>query len=745
VAVVEIGRDGARVDGTFGMYSELKQRARSFEVISAFKPWQPTMTGEEQPERFSGQRVTASYFRALGVSPLLGRDFTAEDDRPAALEVVILSDRLWRRRFNADRTIPGRDVVLDGRAVRVIGVMPPSFENVLAQSAELWAPLQYDIAEGRAWGHHLRAVARLRPGVTTTSATREVNAIGSAVLAELRPETYGAAVQLHTPSLHDEVTRGVEPALLVILAAVLLVLIIACVNVTNMLLARGVRRRDEFALRAALGAGRRRLIQQLLTESLLLAAVGGLAGMAVAALGIRAFVTLAPPGLPRVEAIRFDPAVFAFGLALTTVVGLVFGLMPAMQASRSELQPALQRASPRTAGGQRRVRSALVAAEVAIALVLLVASGLLLRSLHRLFAVERGFDAARMLTMQIHTSGERFTRDSATYRFFAEALDKVRSLPGVATAALTSQLPLSGDADLYGVHFDPKPAGDAGEVQGTFRYGVSPGYVEAMGIPLRRGRSLTTYDVAGAPLAVLISESMAGRRLPGVDPIGKQLRIGPADGPLYTIVGVVGDVRQVSLSLNAADAVYMTAAQWRFADNTMSLVVRARDDAAALTAAVRQAVWSVDRDQPIVRVATMDDLLADSTSEVRFALLVFEAFAIAALVLAAAGIYGVISGSVAERTREIGVRSALGASRGDILTLVVNQGLVLTVIGVTIGLALAVGTSRVMGALLFGVSPLDAVTYVVVIALLFAVSVVASAVPAWRAARIDPVTTLRAG
>jgi putative ABC transport system permease protein len=345
--------------------------------------------------------------------------------------------------------------------------------------------------------------------------------------------------------------------------------------------------------------------------------------------------------------------------------------------------------------------------------------------------------------MQVQTSGHRFDEDSTTYRFFEEALEAARQVPGVMAAALTSQLPLSGDEDIYGVHFEASPSQRAEEDHGAFRYAVTPGYMETMRIPLRQGRTLEQHDRSGAPLVALINESYARREFPGIDPIGKRLRIGPMDGPLYTIVGVVGDVRQMSLAISQSDAVYTTPSQWRFADNAMSLVIRTRGDPTALVPAIRQAVWAVDKDQPIVRVATMDDLVAASAAERRFALILVEAFALAALVLAAAGIYGVLSGRVAERTREIGVRSALGASRGNILTLVVGQGMTLTGLGVSIGLAGAALASEVMVAMLFGVSHLDPVTYLGAIALLGAVAVIACGVPAWRAAQVDPASTLR--
>jgi putative ABC transport system permease protein len=543
-------------------------------------------------------------------------------------------------------------------------------------------------------------------------------------------------------ALQDDIAGGIKPALLAVLAGVALVLVIACVNITNLLLARDVRRRGEFALRGALGAGRSRLMRQLLAESVLLTALGGLFGVAVAAFGVRALVAFSPPSLPRAQAIGIDNEVFLFAFAITTLLGLALGVGPALQASLSEPHGTLQIGARPNVGGHHRARSLLVIAEVALALMLLVVSGLLLRSLDRLFAVNAGFDPAGVLTLQVQAAGRRFRDSETTFRFFEQVLEAVRQVPGVTTAAMTSQLPVSGDRDAYGVRFDPAPPEDPGELRGSFRYAVSPGYLETMRIPLVKGRTLDGRDRAGAPRVALISESMARRRLPGLDPIGRRLTIG--SGPLHTVVGVVGDVRQMSLAINEPDAVYTTATQWRFADRVMSIVVRTQGDPAALAPAIRQAIWSIDKDQPIVRVATMADLLAASAADRRFALVLFEVFALVALVLAAAGIYAVLAAQVAERTREIGVRSALGASRGSILGLVLGQGLRLTAMGIALGLAGAVAASQAIRTLLFGVGRLDPVTYVIVVSMLAAVSMMACALPAWRALRVDPVTTLRA-
>jgi putative ABC transport system permease protein len=739
----EVRSDGSRADGTFGMYRGLVERTRSFAEIAVFKTWQPVLTRQDEPERLNGQRVSARYFQVLGVSPILGRPFDTSDDRVSGPNVIVLSDVLWRRRFGGDPTIIGRHLTLDGSSHLVIGIMPRDFENVLAPSAELWAPMQYGMSEGRAWGHHLQTVGRLRPGLSLDQASAELNRLGQAVLDEQHPETYRGGLQFLATSLQDDITRDVKPTLLVTFGAVLLVLVIAGANVTNLLLVRAVDRRDEFTLRAALGAPRRRLVRQLLTESLLLAMSGGVAGVAVALLGVRVLVALSPPNLPRADAIGIDTTVLAFGLGLVTLIGVAIGAIPALQTPGSDPNASVPRAALRTTRRQRAMRRALVVAEVSLALVLLTSSGLLWRSLDRLLAVSVGFDAADLLTLQVQTSAS--LRDqAATLNFFAQSLTAVRNVPGVTAAALTSQLPLSGDVDLYGLHVDPPSADDPGEIQGTFRYSVSPGYFQTMRIPLRRGRLFDERDREDAPRVALISESLASRRFQGRDPIGQRVRIGPIDGPLYTVIGVVGDVKQKSLALNESDAVYTPEAQWRFADAAMSLVVRTHGNAAALVPAIRQAIWSVDRNQPIVRVTMMDGLVAGTVAGRRFALILLQAFAVTALLLTAAGLYGVLAGSVAERTREIGVRSALGASRRSILGLVLREGMVLTGFGIALGLAGALAASQALVTLLFGISPLDPLTYAGVIALMLAVSVVACVTPAWRAVRLDPAITLRA-
>jgi putative ABC transport system permease protein len=748
VSLWDFANDGSPLAVTFGNYRELAERSRSLEELSVFRTWQPTMIGVDQPERLEGQRVTASYFRVLGVAPAIGQEFQESDDNPNGPRIAIISDSLWKRRFSSDQAIIGREITLDANPYTVVGVMPSNFESVLAPSADIWAPLQYDkllLPDSREWGHHLKMIGRLRAGVSIDLARQEISSIGQAPIPEFPRPGHSALQQgLIVRSLQDDVTGKVKPALLAVLGAVVLVLAIACVNVTNLLLARAAQRRGEFAVRAALGAMRTRLVRQLLTESLLLAILGGAMGMVVALAGVRGVVALSPPGLPRLNAIQLDGAVFGFALAVTTVVGIVVGLSPAWYVARGELQVELQQSSRRTAGGSHFTRRALVVAEVGFALMLLVNAGLLLRSLQQLFAIHPGFDSSHLLTMNVQTSGRRFDQ-AATNRFFADALEAVRKVPGVNQAAFTSQLPLSGDGDDgYGVHFESSPTGNPEADNGALRYAVSPGYVEAMGIPLRGGRLLDEHDTSNAPHAVLISESLANSKFPGQDPIGQRLRIGPNDSPWNTVVGVVGNVRQSSLVESLTDAVYITNEQWSmFDDSARWLVVRSGGDAASLATAVKQAVWSVDKDQPILRIATMDTLLAKSAGQRRFAMILFEVFGAIALVLAGTGIYGVLSGSVTERVREIGIRAALGASPARILALVLRQGITLTFVGIVIGVSGAAAASRALISLLFGVSSLDPVTYIGVVVLLFAVSILACWIPAWRAAKVDPAITLR--
>jgi putative ABC transport system permease protein len=750
--------DGARSRLAFGNWRELTERNHSFEALAAYEAWQPVMVGGAQPERLNGQSVSASYLRVLDVAPWLGRDFLSAEDRYRGPKVAIVSYRLWQRRFGGDRSLVGRAVTLNDDRYTVIGVMPANFENVLSPQADIWTPLDYNTQglatdfDSAEWGNHLYLVGRVRPGVSREAALRDLDTIAADPVSQYkRPQWAAMQRGLIVDALQADITREVRPALLAVMGAVILVLLMAGVNVTNLQLARGAQRQGEFAMRVTLGAGRMRVARQLITESLLLAGLGGAVGMGIAIAGMRVLVALSPPGLPRIDAIHFSGAAFFFALAVSTLVGVVAGLVPALQASREELRANAHRNTARTTRSESWTRRTLVVTEVALALMLLTGAGLLLRSMQRLLAVDPGFDPSHLLTIQINTSGHKFEDTAAApeagsralKQFFEQALDAVRRVPGVRAAGLTTNLPLTDDAVIYGnygAHFENDPPQGGTDV---FRYVVSPDYCEAMDISLRGGRLLGEEDSADAPPAVLISESLAKSQFPGQSAIGKRVHVGPMNRPWFTVVGVVGDVKQNSLAADEPNAVYLTEAQSWFADDTMSMVMRTRGNAAALTPEVENAIWSVDKDQALVRVATMDDLLKTGEATRRFVLILFEAFALVALALAATGIYGVLSGSVAERTREIGVRAALGASRGNILGLVLRQGMKMAAVGAALGLCAAVASSQALASLLFGVSRLDPLTYLTVTALLLAVAGGACVVPAARAVAVDPVEALR--
>ena len=750
VTVTDVGGNGAPADPTFGTYEEIASRARSFESISATDTWRPSLTGTNEPERLEARRVSASFFHTIGVLPAVGRTFDASEDVPNGARAAILSDRLVRRRFAGETAIVGTSILLDGEPYRVVGVMPARFVDVTAPSTDVWAPLQaqpHAVPASREWGHHYRIVARLRRDVTLARARAELSSIAATVIPEFpRVPWAGLENGLAVRGLQEDITASARPALLAIATAALVLLAIASVNVANLLLARSARRRGEFAVRTALGAAGTRLVRQLLTESVILAAIGGALGFVVARIGVGAFVAFSPPGLPRAEDIRVDGAAFAFGLVVTTLVGVFVGLLPAVAASRADVRAGIQSATRNATGRRNVVRGALVVSEVALALVLLVGATLLLRSLDRLFSVAPGIQPARLLTMQVVDAGGARRTDGERVQFYDQALNAVRGVPGVTAAALTSQLPLSGDLDAYGYQFEAFPDRTFGQDGAAMRYAVTADYFRTMGIPIVKGRYLAEADRADAPESFVISESLARMVFGAGDPIGQHVRFGPeSDGarPWGTIVGVVGDVKQESLIASNTAAFYVPIAQWRWVDGVQSLVVRASGDAAALTPAIKRAVWQVDRNKPITRVATMEQLIERTASERRFASLIYETFAIAALLLAAVGLYGVISGRVAERTREIGIRAALGATRREIVRGVLANGLSLTMAGVAIGAAVALAASRLLESLLFGISRSDPLTYVGVATLLAGVAALACWAPARRAAGVDPVITLR--
>jgi len=746
VMVSDVDNAGGPLDVTYGNFVELRARVRAFDKLAVSNAWQPTVTGASEPQRLVGQAVSAQYFDVLGVHPVVGRSFVAADDQPNGPREVILSDGLWRRRFGADRSIVGRAVTLDGLPYVVLGIMPPSFDNVLVPDAEIWSPLQYETSFGpdsREWGHHLKMVGRLRPGATRQTAAREILRVAHTPVAEFARVPWSQMKQgLTVHSLQDDVVGPVRPALLAVAGGVLLLLLMVMVNVTNLLLARGAQRRGELAMRAALGAGRMRIVRQLLTETVMLALIGGAFGLLVAEAGVHALVALSPAGVPRLSAVGLDGRAFAFAIGVSTLVGLVVGLVPALQGARGDLRASLHESTRRAVGGHQGARRALVVTEMALSLMLLTCAGLLLRSVHTVFAVPPGFDPTNVLTMQIQTAGPRLADDSTRAHYFENVLDAVRQLPGVQDAAFTSLLPLAGGMDSYGVHLVGSQSANDTQDGAATRYAVTADYLRLMRIPLLRGRLLDRGDATGQPVAAVVSETFA-KELSASNPIGQRFQFGPASASESVVVGVVGNVKQQSLLSTDMNAVYLLDTRWAWLDRALWLVIRTSGNPSALSAPVKNAIWAIDRNQPIVHLSTMQDLVTRSESDRRFALIIFEAFAIAALALAAVGIYGVLSGGVTERMRELGVRSALGASGGEILRLILGQGMMLSCIGVVLGLVGASFASRALASLLFGVSRLDPVTYAGGVALLLVIAAAACWFPARRAARVDPAITLR--
>ena len=744
VTLSERNKEGGEAGTGYATFVDVKQSARSFEAIAVTSSWQPTLQGSGAPERLNGQRVSGDFLSVLGVAPALGRDFSAAENIRGQHRVTLLSHDLWRRRFGADPGVIGRQVTFDGIAYTVVGVMPKGFENLLSPTTQLWAPLGYEVS--LPWAcrtcHHLGELARLKRGVTPEAARRELDVISARLVAE-HPTEYAAPGMLVIP-LQERLTREVRPALLAVLSAVTLVLLIACANVSALLLGRALQRQGEFAIRGALGAGRARVVRQLLTESVLLSLLGGFAGLGLAWAGVRGLAALGPASLPRLQAIGIDGSVLGFTALLSLGAGLAFGLVPAFATARPDLFSALRPGGRQTRHrSHRRARGVLVAGEIAMALMLLIGAGLLLRSLEKLLAVDPGFEPKHLLTLEVQTTGTRYNEDAPVWAFFERALAAVRAVPGVEVAGWTSQLPLGGNFDQWGVQIEGKLLTNPEQAPSADRYAVSPEYLQAMRIPLLRGRAITGQDGADAPPVALINATFARLGWSGAEPLGQRVQVGGPDKPWRTVVGIVGDVRHTGLDEQQAPQIYLPEAQWQFADAAMVLAARTRGDPEAMAGAVQAAIHSVDPTLPILNVAAMEAVLSATAQQRRFAFVLFQAFALVALLLAAAGIYGVLSGSVTERTREIGIRAALGASRRGLLGLVLRQGLRLIVPGLAVGAAGALALTRLLQKLLFGVGPQDPLTFAAVAAVLSLVGVFACWAPAWRATRVSPLQALR--
>jgi putative ABC transport system permease protein len=725
-------------------FIDWKNQNQSFAAMGGLANFSPILTGNGEPERLTGAVVTEGFFATLGVSPQLGRAFTPDEDRPGNQFVVVLSHGLWQRRFGGNPQITGQKIMLNGNPYLVVGVMPPGFTHPqpgMRLPVEVWAPLGRDPATMGRRGDFLGVVARLKPGVVIEQARAEMNAL-MARLEKQYPETNRGWGVIVLPLL-ERFVGELRPTLYLLLAAVGFLLLIACANVANLLLVRATVRQREVAIRAALGAGRRRIVWQLLTESWLLSATGGAAGLLLAKWGMDALIAISPATIPRLGEVNFDWRVLVVTFGVSLVTGIAFGLLPALQAANPHLSEALKeggRGSADTVRG-KRVRRALVVAEVALALALLIGAGLMLRSFVRLRNIDPGYNVENVLTVGLSLPAARYKDRPQVVAFYEQILGQVATMPGAQSAGLVDALPLAG-GDYLSFLIEGRALSPADLEPDAEHRVVSPGYFKAMGIPLIRGRLLSERDHAQAPFATVINETMARRYFPNEDPLGKRINLGDQQTePWRTIVGVVGDVRNEGL--NAEPNPQMYAPFTQVPSRSLSLIMRGTGDAAGLIGGIRSMVAGLDRDLPLYNVRTMKQMLAESRARERVGLLLIVTFAGLALLLAGVGIYGVLAYSVTQRTREIGLRLALGASRRDVIRLIVGQGMNLVLVGVGVGLLAAFALTRLMKGLLYEVTATDPLTFIGVSVLLISVGLLACWIPACRATRVDPIITLR--
>jgi predicted permease len=721
-------------------FLEWKRQSRALEDMTAAHPWSPVLTGHGQPEAIPALKATPGLFGLLRAEAALGQvwESRAEED------VVVLSDRLWQRRFGADPHIVGQALTLDGKPYVVAGVMPPAFQfpPFWMVGAEMWTPLRLTAQDETNSDRFLRVFARLRPGAGLEQARSEMDLVGRR-LAETGPEDHAGA-EVNVEALQEPVVSQVRPALLALLGAVAFVLLIAGANVTSLLMARGLGREKEVVLRAALGAGRLRILGLLLTETMALSLLGGLLGLGLAGLGIEALRVVGPRDLPRLDEIRLDGRVVGFGLLLSLATGFVSGLAPAVRALRSDLTSALKRGERMTGAARHPLHDALVVAQFALAVVLLVGAGLLTKSFLRLLHPDPGFRTERLLTMSIALSGSPFAEPAQQPVFFEEVLGAARRVPGVIDVALVNHLPIAGDT--WGTRFSVEGrAAEHDPPAATFRV-ASPGYLETMGIPLLSGRPFTAEDQPESPRAVLVNETLARHYWPGKEAAGQRIREGGPEStePWLTVVGVVGDTRQSSLTEPIRAEIVFPYAQNPVAwFKATTLVIHTQSDPWSVAEAVKRQIGAIAPDLPLAQVQSMKQVLSQAVSQERFAALLLGGFALIAVVLAAIGMYGVMAYVVRARTREIGIRMALGARAGAVFARVVGRGLLLSGTGAGLGLLGAFAATRVLSAWLFGVSPTDPAVFAGVLLVLLFVSGLASALPARRAAHVDPLVALR--
>ncbi len=742
-------QQGVRGTGwSYANFAELREQNSVFSEMTGSQHHQLTLTGRDEPSVVNTSVVTAELFSAFGEKPLAGRVFFSDDGKPGAPPVVILSENLWRGSFGADPSLIGSSINLDKRSYTVIGIMPSAFRfPQLTESEQLWIPLVQDPLFGswmeRRGGHWLQVTGRLKPGVSVTQAQTELDGIGARLAKTFPAENNGWAIRM--VPLQEMIVENAKTPLLVLLGAVGLVLLIACANIANLLLTRATSRAREIAVRTALGAGRARIVRQLLSETAVLGLLGGVTGIALAYWGVQGLSSLLPSSLPRVNAIRVDNLVMGFALLLSAIVSCAFGLAPALFAANSDLQSSLREGGGRSGESRkrRRARSFLAAGEIALAMVLLVAAGLLLRSFSKLTSVSPGFDVRHIVKADISLPQFQYSTPQQWTAFSDELLARIQAEPGLQDSAVAVPRPIADGCVNLAFDIVGTPPLSAGASRTASYVSVSPDYFRVMGIPLLSGRFFDRRDILSSPRVTLISKTMARLYFPNQDPLGKQLIFGfpPGSGAIREIVGIVGDVRDVSLGEDPGPMMYVPYAQAPFWG--ANVVVKSTLSPSSVAAAIRQEVQKMDKDLPVTDVETMPDIMETSLAQPRFRTFLLGVFAAMALVLAATGIFGVISYSVSCRTNEIGIRVALGASRSSILSMVLRESLVLTFAGMALGVPCALAASQLLGHLLFNVSANDPATLAAVACTLAAVATLAGYIPARRAMRVDPMVALR--
>ncbi len=724
-----------------GNFLDWRNQQTTLSGLEAFQNTAFNLTGREEPERLRGARITPGFFSLLGKSPVIGRAFSPEEEQPGHGRTVILSYGLWQRRFGGDPKIIGSNLLLNAEDYTVVGVMPADFEFG-PRETDIWTPAAWtDQERQNHGGHNLGAIGRLKPGVTINQAEAEFKAIARR-LEQQYPDANGGWSVILFPLLERRV-GDIKRPLLILLGSVGFVLLIACANVANLLLARAAGREKELAIRAALGAGRTRIISQLLTESVCLAFVGGVLGLLLAFGGLRLLIKLAPTSLPRINEVGLDIRALGFTLGITLLTGIIFGLAPALQASRRDLHDTLKEGGRGSAQGMRgqRLRQSLVVAEIGLAVVLLLGAGLMIRSFSRLLKEDPGFHPDHLLVGHIGLPAKKYNQNPQRLQFYNSLLEKITNLPGVEAVGATQSLPMLDDY-ILGFVIQGRPPASSADQRSTNYYSVTPGYFKAMGIKLIRGRLFNDHDGPNSQRVAVINETLAKKYLSDADPIGQHIHVTNGPETFREIVGIVADVKQYSLEDAAPGQTYVPYAQEPYF-NGMTLAIRTSGDPNSQIAPLRAQILSLDKDQPLARVQTMDQIMSDSVASRRFSMLLLAVFSVVALILAAIGIYGVMAYFVTQRQHELGVRMALGAQRRDVLKLVLGQGLVLGGLGIVGGLAAAFALTRVMQSLLFGVSATDPSTFIVVPFVLAIVALLACYVPARRATEVDPMVALR--